>query len=87
MKLEASDIGDPKPVIVEAVRAVLDEIRAAEETVGLNGRLGFTEIEAAEALGVRPHVPRDVRLRGKISARLVGYVYSRATLVKFLANT
>ena len=86
MKLEVSDIVDLRPLIAEAVRATLDQIQADESK--LSDRLGFTEPEAAGLLGVARHVLRDARLRGEIRARLVGrrYIYSRKTLVKFLAD-
>lgn len=48
----------------------------------------FRNAEAAAAIGVRPHVLRDARLRGQIQGRKVGKktVYARDELLKFLAR-
>jgi hypothetical protein len=71
--------------IVRAVFAEFQRQRADHDTV-LGERLGFTESEAAAALGIAGHRLRDCRLRGEISARKVGkgYVYSREALRRFL---
>ncbi len=70
------------------VRAVVAEVLAQTEAdqAKLNGRLGYTEPEAAALLGVARHTLRDCRLRGEIQARMVGkrYVYSRDALLRFL---
>ena len=82
MKLELSN-EDLRPL----VRAIVSEVLAQTEAdqAKLNGRLGYTEAEAAALLGVARHTLRDCRLRGEISARLVGrkYVYSRDVLLRF----
>jgi excisionase family DNA binding protein len=84
MKLEPQDLHDLKPVIGEIVRAVLSEIDS--EGRRLNGKLAYSEGEAAELLDVKRTVLRDCRLRGEISARKVGkeFRYSRDTLLEFL---
>ena len=78
------DPDDLRPLVTTVVTEVLSQTEA--DRAKLNGRLGYTEPEAAALLGVAPHVLRDVRLRGEIKARLVGrrYVYSRDALLKFL---
>ncbi|HEX3999722.1 MAG TPA: helix-turn-helix domain-containing protein [Pirellulales bacterium] len=85
MKLDASDIGDLQPVITEAVRVAIAEIRDHEGRLPLE-RLGFCEVEASRLLGIKPHILGDARRRGEITARKIGkkYVYSRAALVRFL---
>lgn len=86
MKLDASDIQDLSPLIATAVRATLAEIEASAQK--LDGRLAFTEAEAALLLGVDRHVLRDCRLRGEINARKCGkkIIYSRESLLKFLTS-
>lgn len=80
MKLEPPEID----AIAVAVAAALG--RQADAGRHLDERLGYTEPEAASLLSVPPHVLRDCRLRGEISARKVGrcYIYSRRELVEFL---
>lgn len=53
-----------------------------------DGRLAYTEPEAAAALGVQPHVLRDARLRGEINACKMGkrWLYSRAELERYLTE-
>jgi hypothetical protein len=78
---------DLRPLIL----AVVTEVLAARGVMDgkLGNRLGFPEAEAAALLGVPRHVLRDCRLRGEISARLIGkkVVYSREELERFLAET
>ncbi len=85
MKLDVGDVRELQPVITEAVRLALEEIRTAEGRLPLE-RLGFCEVEASRLLGIKPHVLGDARRRGEITARKIGkkYVYSRAALVRFL---
>lgn len=70
------------------IQAVVQETLAANAAVSakLDGRLAFTEPEAAALLGVRSHVLRDARLRGKIEASTVGkrIVYTRQQLQDYL---
>lgn len=84
MKLDASDLPELRPLIAAIVAETIDQRQAVEAQLG--NRLGFTEGEAAAALGVKAHVLRDCRLRGEISARRVGarYVYTRSSLLQFL---
>lgn len=84
MKLDPSDIADLRPLINAAVFSTVEKLRA--DQAKLADRIGFVEREAAELLGIRQHCLRDARLRGEISARLVGrkYVYSRDALLRFL---
>lgn len=86
MKLDPADLSDLRPLIVTIVRETIASIEA--ERARLDGRLGYTEPESAALLGVPPHVLRDCRLRGEISARKVGakYIYHRAALSEFLAK-
>jgi hypothetical protein len=88
VKLDASDIGELRPLITETVLAVLDQIQRGEASLP-SDRIGFLEPEAAALLGVRPHVLRDGRQRGLIQARRLGksYVYSRQSLVEFVNST
>ena len=73
-----------RPLVHLAVAETLD--RMEEERAKLNGRLAFTEPEAAVLLGVRPHVLRDCRRRGELQGAKVGsrIVYTRADLLEFL---
>lgn len=81
--LEAADL---QPLVQQIVREVIDQREA--DDAKLNGRLGYTEAEAAGLLGVQPHVLRDARRRGEIHAKLVGkrYIYSRAAILAWLAS-
>ena len=78
------DENDLRPVVHLAVAEALD--RMEEERAKLNGRLAFTEPEAAVLLGVKPHVLRDCRRRGELQGAKVGsrIVYTRADLLDFL---
>jgi hypothetical protein len=73
-----------EPVIRQVITAVLDELRADEAKV--DGRIGYTEPEAAALLGIERHALRDCRLRGEIEASKVGkrIVYERHELMAFL---
>ena len=61
---------DLRPLIEATVRQVMAQV--AEERGRTAGRLGYTEAEAAELLGLKTHQLRDARRRGEIHARLVG---------------
>jgi Helix-turn-helix domain len=78
---------DLAAVVKAAVRDALAEHAAADAQLG-DARIGFTEAEAAAALGLQRHVLADARRRGEIHARRVGkkFVYSRETLASFLAE-
>lgn len=86
MRIEASDINDLKPLIRQVVLEVLDSIRTQGDR--FNGRLAYSEAEAAALLGVQRHVLRDCRLRGEVKARRIGkeYRYCEAELRKFLTD-
>ena len=73
-----------RPLVHLAVAEALD--RMEEERAKFNGRLAFTEQEAAVLLGVKPHVLRDCRRRGELQGAKVGskIVYTRADLLDFL---
>jgi excisionase family DNA binding protein len=84
MKLEPQDLHDLRPVVAEIVRAVLSEVEVKGRQ--FDGKLGYSEAEAATLLGVKRHTLRDARLRGEIFARRLGkeYRYGRDTLLEFL---
>jgi Helix-turn-helix domain len=73
-----------QPLVHLAVAEAME--RMEEERAKLNGRLAFTEPEAAVLLGVKPHVLRDCRRRGELQGAKVGsrIVYTRADLLAFL---
>jgi len=87
VKLDPADLPALKPLITVVVRATLEELQAADAK--LDGRLAYPEPEAAALLGVAPHVLRDARRRGELSARLCGkrYLYDRRELLRFLEST
>ena len=78
------DCEELRPLVKLAVAEVMD--RLEEERAKLDGRLAFTEAEAAERLGVKPHVLRDCRRRGELRGAKVGskIVYTRADLLEFV---
>ena len=84
MKIDASDIAELRPLIDQAVRSTLVEIRAAEART--DGRLAYPEAEAAAMCGVERHTLRDLRLKGEITAKKIGkrWCYTRESLAKFL---
>jgi hypothetical protein len=73
-----------RPLVNLAVAEALE--RMETERAKLNGRLAFTEPEAAALLGVKPYVLRDCRRRGELQGARVGskIVYTRADLLAFL---
>lgn len=81
------DADDLRPLVASIVAEVM---RQRDETdAGLGDRLGFPEPEAAAMISVKPHVLRDMRLRGEIVARKVGrsYRYSRRQLLNWLETS
>jgi hypothetical protein len=87
VKLDPADIAALQPVIAAAVRAVLDQIEAANAKAG--SKLAYTETAAAELLSIAPHTLRDLRLRGDFKgARKAGkrVVYPRSALLRFLSQ-
>lgn len=73
-----------RPLVQLAVTEALHRLEV--ERAKLNGRLAFTEAEAAALLGVKPYVLRDCRRRGELQGARVGskIVYTRSELVDFL---
>jgi hypothetical protein len=75
-----------RPLISEIVREVMQQLEAARARVP-DGRLAWSEEEAARLLGLEPHVLRDERRRGRIAASsIVGrrIRYTREDLVSYL---
>jgi hypothetical protein len=83
VKLDLSP-ADLAPLVREITMQVIDQLR--EDDAQLNGRLAYPEAEAAALCGVRPHVLRDCRLRGEITATKIGrhVAYERDELLAFL---
>jgi hypothetical protein len=83
----AFDPGDLRPLIEHVVSETIERLES--ERAKLNGRLGYSEPEAAALLGVERHVLRDARLRGEIAARKIGkrIIYERDELIRFLRKT
>ena len=83
MKVEF-DREDLRPLVALAVAEALDRLEA--DRAKFNGRLAFTEPEAAALLGVKPHVLRDCRRRDELQGAKIGskIVYTRADLTEFL---
>lgn len=89
MKLDASDIQELTPVIREVVRAVLDELGQSNgQSGGQSERLGYTEHELAQNLGIPYPTLRDARLQGRLSVQptRIGrkLIYSRESLRQLL---
>ena len=84
MKLEIPDVEELRPLLSEFARSLIAEFRAEEAKVG--ERLGYTEKQAADALGIPQHVLGDARRRGEVSAARIGkqYVYPRDELLRFV---
>lgn len=82
MSLSDADAAVIQQIVTDTVRAVL------HEDGRLNGRLGFTEREAASMLGIAKHVLRDCRLRGEIAGFRAGrgVCYSREELLRFMSE-
>jgi hypothetical protein len=69
-------------MVVQTTLARLEAVRTA-----LDGKLAYSEEEAARLLGLEPHVLRDERRRGKITAsKIVGrrIRYLREDLTAYL---
>ena len=75
-----------RPLLASLVRDVLEEAEHLRDS--RPSRLGYTEAEAAELLGVPRHVLRDARLRGELEVTLVGkrIVYTPEQLQTYLAK-
>jgi hypothetical protein len=76
-----------RPLIEQTVRAVLARLEA--DRAQLDGRLAYSESEAAALLGLHAHQLRDERLRGRIQAS-VGpgrkILYTRQDLMDYLLS-
>ena len=67
-----------RPIVIEVVRAALDELVNTNQLI--HGKLALTEERAAELLDLNRWQLRDLRLAGKIGfARIVG-IYGDADL-------
>ncbi len=80
-----------RPLIEEVIEQVIQRREAQDAKFGAMGeRMAFSEAEAAALLGFagKPHVLRDCRLRGEISAKKVGkqYRYAYEDLQRFLRD-
>ena len=82
------DPADLRPLVEAVVSEVLQRLEADRAKIP-DGRLAYTEPEAAERLGVRPHQLRDCRRRGEIVGSRIGkrVVYRRDELLDFLGRT
>lgn len=78
------DTYDLQPLIEQVVAETIAKIEANQAK--LNGRLAYSEPEAAALIGVQQHVLRDCRLRGEIQASKAGkrWLYQRDELLRFL---
>ncbi len=84
LKLDAEALRPVIEAVVAEVTARLEEDRAK-----LDGRLAYSEPEAARLLGLQPHQLRDERLRGNIGASaIVGrrIRYTRQDLMDYLLS-
>ena len=75
---------DLRPLVQLVVAEAMAKVEA--ERAKLDGRLAYTEPEAAALLGIPRHSLRDCRLRGEVTASRIGkrIVYSREALSEFL---
>ena len=73
-----------RPIVELVVSEVMERVEA--DRARLDGRLAFTEQQAAALIGVQPHVLGDARRRGEIVGSRVGkrILYERAQLLAFL---
>jgi len=81
LQLEADDL---RPLVQMIVAEVMEQREA--DRAKLDGRLAYTEQEAAALLGVQPHVLGDARRRGEIAGSRVGkrVLYERDQLLDLL---
>jgi hypothetical protein len=78
-------------VLAPLIRAIAAEVVASLDAARqvADGKLAYSESEAAALLGLQPHVLRDERRRGRIGASsIVGrrIRYTRDDLVQYLAS-
>ena len=78
------DIDTLRPVIQQVVAETVAQLEAKRSK--FDGRIAYTEPEAAALLGVQPHVLRDLRRMGEIDASKIGkrIVYTRSDLLSHL---
>lgn len=79
------DAGELRAVVRAVVAETLAELEARRPD--LDGRLAYSEAEAADLLGLKHHQLRDLRLAGKIEfCRVVGrrVRYTREQLLGYL---
>jgi len=80
------DVDDLTPLIQRIAAEVVAEL---SRTLPGDDRMAYSEPEAADMLGLRPHVLADERRRGRIGyARIVGgrIRYTRDHLTRYLAQ-
>lgn len=82
LRIDASEL---RPLIRQIVAEAL---AAIDERFPADGRIAYSEGEAAALLGVARHVLRDSRLRGDIEAKRIGkgWRYSRPALLEFVGG-
>ena len=77
------------PIIQAVVRETLTQLEGERQRLPENGRLAYSEEEAARMLGLESHQLRDERRRGRIAASsIVGrrVRYTRDDLLAYLAQ-
>jgi hypothetical protein len=77
------------PLIRAVVTEVLAQLEADRQQLPADGRIAFSEEEAARMLGLEPHQLRDERRRGRVAASsIVGrrIRYTREDLIAYLAE-
>lgn len=74
------------PIARIVVSEVLEQLEA--DRAKFDGRLAFTETEAAGLLGIKSHVLRDCRRRGEVRASQPGkqVLYERDELLRLLRD-
>jgi len=87
VKIVLDDMEAMRPLVVAVARQVAAEMMGAANAIP-DGRLAYSEAEAASMLGLNPHQLRDERRRGRIAASVIvgnRVRYSRDDLVGYLA--
>ena len=81
------DPEDLQRLIAPIVAEVLGQTDQAQQRLG-NGRLAYSEAEAAGLLGIARHSLRDSRLRGELVGTKIGnrIFYEHAELLSYLAR-
>jgi hypothetical protein len=76
-----------KPLIAQSIEAAI--VRLDSERARLDGRIAYSEPEAAALIGLKPTQLRDERLRGRIGASsIVGrrIRYTKQDLLQYLGE-